>query len=103
MEILLGLSDNEEVRSVLKRTDICRVMIRQLEAENENKELILQIMINISGEEHFAKIFVDFNVIYRAVTLLFNKLENQINIEEDSLFSIVKEKLDVKYSKYFLI
>jgi hypothetical protein len=87
---------------MLQKTDICRVMIRQLEGDNENKELLLQIMINISGDEHFAKIFIDFNVIYRISTLLFSRLEkSDVTLEADDLFEFAKEKLDVKYSKIF--
>jgi hypothetical protein len=96
---LLGLTDNEEMRHIMKRTDICRIMIRQLESENENKELILQIMINLSGEEFFTKKLIDFNVIYRVCTILFNKLDKE-NICTDNILDEFKDKLDVKYSKF---
>jgi hypothetical protein len=108
--MLLGLSDTEELRKVFHQTDICRVMIRQLESDNINKELILQIMINISSDELFQNTLIDFNVIYRICTLLFNKLEGGNNNNnsggtgpgfEDNMFDFLKDtekKLDIKYS-----
>jgi hypothetical protein len=110
--MLLGLSDTEELRKIFHQTDICRIMIRQLESDNINAELILQIMINISGDEYFQNILIDFNVIYRICNLLFAKLDGEASKKEsdgfstDSLLDFMKQdekKLDVKYRKLICI
>jgi hypothetical protein len=102
--MLLGLSDTEDLRKVFHQTDICRVMIRQLESDNPNKELILQILINISSDEVFQNTLIDFNVIYRVINLLFAKLEDKsFTSVNDDIFDLIKnddekDKLDIKYS-----
>jgi hypothetical protein len=98
--MLLGLSDTEDLRKVFHQTDICRIMIRQLEADNINKELILQIMINISSDEYFQHILIDFNVIYRICNLLFEKLD-KVGSQNGLEFIQQEKKLDVKYSKLY--
>jgi len=77
--MLLSLIDHEEMRKVLVETDICRVVIREVEAENDNRELVLQIMINLSGDELFQKQFLDFNSIYRISNLLYHKLPKEVD------------------------
>ncbi len=107
------------MRKILIQTDICRIMIREIEAENENRDLVLQIMINLSGDELFQQRLLEFNSIYRICNLLYQKLPKEINCEssnlkkevdlfamEHNLFEPEKEneKLKVKFSleKYLI-
>ena len=55
MELILSLLDNELLRKLMIQTDICRIIIREVEADNDNRDLVLQIMINLSGDELFQK------------------------------------------------
>ena len=77
--MLLSLIDNEEIRKVLVETDICRIIIREVEADNDNREIVLQIMINLSGDELFQKQFIEFNSIYRICNLLYQKLPKELD------------------------
>jgi len=83
--MLLSLIDNEEMRKILVETDICRIMIREVEADNDNRELVLQIMINLSGDELFQKKFIEFNSIYRICNLLYQKLPKELESEKSQL------------------
>lgn len=76
LNMILGLTENESFRFVLAKTDICKIMIRLLESDVENHSLILQIIINLSGDEIFQKKFIDLNTIFRIVTLFFQKIDN---------------------------
>lgn len=82
--------DNEEMRKLLLLTDICRIMIREVEAEdNSNRDLILQIMINLSSDELFQPRLIEFNSIYRICSILYKKL--QTNQEKES----IKNEIDL--------
>ena len=72
-------------------TDICRIFIREVEAENENRDLVLQIMINLSGDELFQNKFLEYNSIYRICNLLYKKI-NKESINEDSN---LKKEVDI--------
>lgn len=105
------------MRKILIQTDICRIMIREVEAEdNENRDLILQIMINLSGDELFQSRLIEFNSIYRICTILYKKLPREANMDKENLqkdidlFALehglidnnkslaTKEKIQVKFS-----
>jgi hypothetical protein len=83
--MLLSLIDNEEMRKNLVETDICRIIIREVEADNDHRELVLQIMINLSGDELFQKKFLEFNSIYRICNLLYQKLPKELESEKSQL------------------
>jgi len=97
--MLLSLIDNEEMRKILVETDICRVIIREVEAENDNRELVLQIMINLSGDEFFQKKFLEFNSIYRICNLLYQRLPKELNNETNEL----KKEVDLFALEHGLI
>lgn len=79
LELLLGFSDNEEMRKVFLKTDIAKIMIRQLESEDTtDRDLILQIMINLSCEEIFQAKFIELNAIYRITHLLMQKIDKEV-------------------------
>ena len=95
--------DNEEMRKLLLETDICRIMIREVEAENENRDLVLQIMINLSGDELFQPRLLEFNSIYRISNLLYRKIpKEKLTSDKDNLkkeidlFAMVHGLLDTK-------
>jgi hypothetical protein len=78
-------------------------MIRQLEAEDsEDRDLILQIIINLSGEENFQKTFISLNTIYRMCYLFMQRVEKELDsnrIEGISQFYELREnknKIDIK-------
>ncbi len=92
-------------------------MIRQLENEDsEDRELILQIIINLSSEEEFQIIFIALNSSFRICNLLFRRVEQEMKSgkekQSDDVFDISKyfkseeegnsknqEQIDIKYGK----
>lgn len=97
--MLLSLIDNEEMRKVLVDTDICRVIIREVEADNDNRESVLQIMINLSGDELFQKKFIEFNSIYRICNLLYQMLPKELDSDKNQL----KKEVDLFAMEHGLI
>lgn len=81
------------MRKLLILTDICRIMIREVEAENENRDLVLQIMINLSGDELFSSRLLEFNSIYRISNLLYQRLPKEINSNSDK--ENLKKEIDL--------
>lgn len=94
-------------------------MIREVEADNDNRDLVLQIMINLSGDELFQNKFLEYNSIYRICNLLYQKLAKEIESEKSDLKKEVdlfalehgliepekqKDNIKVKFSleKYFI-
>lgn len=83
-------------------------MIRQLEIEDlskENKDLVLQILINLSSQERFIDTFIELNVIYRISTVLL-KIIGDEHIEYGGInpellyFKKETDKLEVKHCKF---
>ncbi len=90
-------------------------MIRQIENdESQDRELILQIIINLSSDENFQNVFLDLNAPYRLCYLLFNRIDKEIVKEKketeinEEIFDLAKyisqvesrecvDKLDIKY------
>jgi len=72
------------MRKLLLLTDICRIMIREVEAENENRDLVLQIMINLSGDELFQPRLLEFNSIYRISNLLYQKMPKELGSQNSN-------------------
>lgn len=95
--MLLGLTDSEEMRKHFLKTEIAKTMIRQLENEDsEDRELVLQIIINLSSEEEFQKIFLSLNSASRICQLLFNRIEKEMKKDKNDS----EDVFDV--SKYFI-
>ena len=76
LNTILGLSESESLKFTLLKSDICKIMIRLLESDDQNNSLILQIIINLTGDEIFQKKFIELNTIYRIITLFFQKIVN---------------------------
>jgi hypothetical protein len=92
LESLLGLTDSEEMHNILLQTEVTKLMVRQLEDEdNEHREFVLQIIINLSGDERFAAQFVTLNTIYRIFSLLMTKVSKEIKENNSENFSYTAE------------
>jgi len=106
------------MRKYFLKTEIAKIMIRQLENEDsEDRQLILQIIINLSSEEEFQKIFIALNSSFRICNLLFRRVEEEMKggkgKESDDTFDISKyfksqdevnssnqEQIDIKFSNH---
>jgi EAL domain-containing protein (putative c-di-GMP-specific phosphodiesterase class I) len=84
-------------------------MIRQLEAEDtEDRELILQIIINLSGGDYVQKQFLELNTIFRISQLLLERIGKEVtkeseNKNSDDIYDLVsegkKERANIKVIK----
>ena len=97
LNTILSISEAESFRFLLLKTEICKIMIRQLEADKENNSLILQIIINLSADDAFKRKFVDLNAIYRIITLFFQKIDNFKGSQDND-----SKNFEVKMSKIYL-
>jgi hypothetical protein len=117
---LLGFTDSEELRKIFLKTEIAKTMIRQLENEDSTeRELVLQIIINLSGEESFQKNFIELNAIHRICHILLSRVEKEIKKEgseskSDDVFDLTsmisglndtrgdtENKIDVNYGNIY--
>jgi hypothetical protein len=114
LEVLLGISDNEDLQRIFLKTDFAKTMIRQLEAEDtEDRELILQIIINLSGGDYVQKQFLELNTIFRISQLLLERIGKEVtkeseNQNSDDIYDLVsggkKEGANIQYilNKYVI-
>jgi hypothetical protein len=116
LDLLLGFTDSEQMRGVFLKTDICKIMIRQLEDESSgNRELVLQILINLSSDEMFINTFLNLNSLFRISNLIFQKIDQYLPKEStktlcDPLEFIIPQnttstnvsnnKIEIAYSNY---
>jgi hypothetical protein len=70
-------------------------MIREVEADNDNRDLVLQIMINLSGDELFQTRLLEFNSIYRISNLLYQKMPKEINSNSNSDKENLQREIDL--------
>lgn len=98
LNAILSLTENEQYRKTLQRTEICKILLRLLEATQINTTLICHAIINLSAEEHFQNKFIDLGTIQRIITMYFDRIKqaSEIKGEDQSLTQI-------KYGIYFLI
>jgi len=87
-------------RAMLIKTEICKMLIRLLEADTKLNSIILQIIINLSAEDQFQKQFVELNSINRIISIYSEvvKTFNPKSNKEASTTFEVKKMLD----KYIL-
>ena len=58
LEYILGLCESEELTEIFISLELPKIMIRLLENEDiKEKDLVLQILINISGKENYVPLF----------------------------------------------
>ncbi len=91
-------------------------MIRQLENEDsQDRDLVLQIIINLSSEEEFQKIFLSLNSSFRICQILFSRIDKDMKKEKvsEDVFDVSKyfnsdelrdsknqaDKIDMKFGK----
>jgi len=94
LELLLGLTESNEVLPILKDTDTCRLIIRQLETGDMNSEetlTSLHILINLSAKEDYIKHFLELNTTVRLAKLFLSKTDQEIKVTplaDDNLFCL---------------
>ena len=77
LEALLSLCNSEELIDIFIELELPKIMIRCLENEDiKEKELILKILINISGIEKYIKSFIEINVFHRLLSIIFKIIKN---------------------------
>ena len=113
LEAILGLCESEELTDIFISLELPKIMIRLLENEDiKEKDLVLQILINISGKEHYLPYFLKINTFHRIINLVFkiikkefddkNKSSNDEEKTYDSPDEIILESLDKMLGKDLL-
>ena len=113
LEAILGLCESEELTNIFINLELPKVMVRLLENEDiKEKDLVLQILINISGKEHYLPYFLKINTFHRVINLIFKIIKkefeekkpasNNENKTYDSPDEIILESLDEMLGKDLL-
>ena len=77
LEALLSLCNSEELIDIFIELELPKIMIRCLENEDiKEKELILKILINLSGIEKYINSFIEINVFHRLLSIIFKIIKN---------------------------
>ena len=72
LEAILGLCESEELTDIFISLELPKTMIRLIENEDiKEKDLILQILINISGKEIYIPHFLKINTFHRIINMIF--------------------------------
>ena len=91
LEAILGLCESEELTEIFIKLELPKTMIRLLENEDiKEKDLILQILINISGKESYVPHFLKINTFHRIINLVFKSIKKEF--EEKKNTSSSEEK-----------
>lgn len=78
LEILIGLAENEAVHDILLKLDLCKILLALLDKFPEERELIIQNLVNLSGYLVFQNNLIENNAIFRISYLLFEIVNKQI-------------------------
>ena len=85
LEALLSLCNSEELIDIFIELELPKIMIRCLENEDiKEKELILKILINISGIEKYIKSFIEINVFHRLLSIIFKIIKNNYDTNNNN-------------------
>ena len=113
LEAILGLCESEELVNIFISLELPKIMIRLLENEDiKEKDLVLQILINIAGKEYYLPHFLKINTFHRALNLVFKIIKkefddkNKSDKKEDKVYEspdeIILENLDKMLGKDLL-
>ena len=91
LEAILGLCESEELTDIFISLELPKTMIRLIENEDiKEKDLILQILINISGKEIYIPHFLKINTFHRIINMIFKIIKKEF--EEKNKSSSSNEK-----------
>ena len=85
LEAILGLCESEELTDIFISLELPKLMIRFLENEDiKEKDLVLQILINISGKENYLPHFLKINTFHRIINLAFKLIKKELDDKNKS-------------------
>ena len=85
LEAILGLCESEELTDIFISLELPKAMIRLLENEDiKEKDLILQILINIAGKENYLQYFLKINTFHRIINLIFKTIKKEFESKDSS-------------------
>ena len=85
LEAILGLCESEELTDIFISLELPKLMIRFLENEDiKEKDLVLQILINISGKESYLPHFLKINTFHRIINLAFKLIKKELDDKNKS-------------------
>ena len=110
LEAILGLCESEELTDIFISLELPKIMIRALENEDiKEKDLVLQILINISGKENYLQHFLKINTFHRIINLAFKLIKKELDAKNkseeknyESPEEVILENLDKMLGKELL-
>lgn len=73
LDIILSLSESPELSDIFIEFELPKLLVKLIESDKiENKDVILQILINFSSNEKYIPSFIKINIFHRIITILFN-------------------------------
>ena len=95
LEAILGLCESEELTDIFIQLELPKIMIRLLENEDiKEKDLVLQILINISGKESYIPYFLKINTFHRIINLTFKLIKKEFEEKDKSKEEKIYESPD---------
>ena len=82
LEIILGLSENESIHKDLHKAELCKILMKLLESSPNDRDLVLQNIINLSGYDIFQDNLHELNAIYRISFMLFETVKKELEETE---------------------
>ncbi len=98
LEIILSLTESKELIDIFIEIELPKNMIRLIENEDiKEKDLILQILINLSTNERYLNSFLKLNTFHRILSIVFRLIKKEFKKEEknyDNVDDIILDSLD---------
>ena len=98
LEIILGLIESKELTDIFIEIELPKIMIRLVENEDiKEKDIIIQILINLSTNEKYLDSFLKLNTFHRILSIVFHLIKTELNKEEktyDNVDDLILDSLD---------
>ena len=94
MEILTNLTETQEMLPIIKQTEACKLVLRELELEDITKDeklAALKLLVNLSSEEIFHGTFFEINACVRLARLYLSEVDKEVKVKpvnSDNMFSL---------------
>ena len=98
LEIILGLIESKELTDIFIEIELPKIMIRLVENEDiKEKDIIIQILINLSTNEKYLDSFLKLNTFHRILSIVFHLIKTELNKEDktyDNVDDLILDSLD---------
>ena len=83
LQAILGLCESEQLTEIFISLELPKILIRLLENEDiKEKDIILQILINLSLKEIYLESFLKINTFHRIINLIFQIIKKELDTKK---------------------